>query len=672
MQEQHPCYYPGEFAPPTKMHLNALYWLLNIPEVSHVHIVIGKDNGPISQDQKAKMWEILLKSEFSPQATVIKSKDKGPLSEVYSIFEEKGKPAYLALDEKAARNKGLQKKFAKFPNYGMQLLPSQFSKSSANLHQAAIDGDKETVKSELPDDFSDSQIDEYMKILSKPVVTDEPLEDKSPLINYKEEYTKKFNDGFWKSVFQPMAESVELDEAISDSAKKKALEKFKKEKPELGDQQIKYYIDKFNDKQSSNVFKKKDIFQYTFDELEKLIDANFPSDVSTKTDDKEVDFKGSEDVVYNENNLLILLGDLKQKCIRYGKGYSWCISRTDSSNMFFSYRMRLNEPVFYFVLDEDKPKEDKYHAIVIYINNRGQYFVANSLNEGDREMSWSEIEKIQPKLKGLEKLFKHIPLNAEERNDYKRFKNPIDDSEYEKLTYTEKEKYIGFAHDLTKEQIKNTPKELVSKYAVTTAGNNIPKEIEKSLPPSDQKKLKDNRIEIIGDKAKFLYYQEDITPEDLEVKGVLDLSETPITSLPDGLTVGESLSLRSTPITSLPDNLTVGGDLDLSKTLITSLPDNLTVGGGLNLAFTKITSLPDNLTVNEFLTLEHMTKITSLPDNLTVNGDLYLINSSIESLPNKGLEVRGDVFLRGCKITEKYSREEIKRMMPRVKGNINF
>ena len=88
----------------------------------------------------------------------------------------------------------------------MQLIPSQFSKSSANLHQAAIDGDKEAVKAELPDDFSDSQIDEYMKILSKPPVTDEPLKDNSPIINYKEQYTKKFDDGFWKSVFEPLKE----------------------------------------------------------------------------------------------------------------------------------------------------------------------------------------------------------------------------------------------------------------------------------------------------------------------------------------------------------------------------------------------------------------------------------------------------------------------------------
>jgi hypothetical protein len=206
MQEQHPCYYPGEFAPPTKMHLNAMHWLLNRPEVSHVHVVIGKDNGPIGQNQKAKLWELLMKSSFSPQATVIKSKDKGPLSEIYSIFNEKrDKPGYIALDEKAARHKKLQEKFDQFPNYGMQLIPSQFSKSSAKMHKAVLEGDFETVKAELPPDFSDVQIEEYMSILKQPA-SDSPLDDKPHIINYKEQYTKKFDDGFWKSVFEPLKE----------------------------------------------------------------------------------------------------------------------------------------------------------------------------------------------------------------------------------------------------------------------------------------------------------------------------------------------------------------------------------------------------------------------------------------------------------------------------------
>ena len=50
--------------------------------------------------------------------------------------------------------------------------------------------------------------------------------------------------------------------------------------------------------------------------------------------------------------------------------------------------------------------------------------------------------------------------------------------------------------------------------------------------------------------------------------GYLDLSDTPIQTLPDSLTVGGYLDLRRTPIQTLPDNLTVGGYLDLRGTQI--------------------------------------------------------------------------------------------------------
>ncbi len=135
----------------------------------------------------------------------------------------------------------------------------------------------------------------------------------------------------------------------------------------------------------------------------------------------------------------------------------------------------------------------------------------------------------------------------------------------------------------------------------------------------------------------------------IKVNGNLDLSNTPITSLPDNLTVGGSLYLRNTQITSLPDNLTVGGGLDLSNTQITSLPDNLTVGGGLYLRNTQITSLPDNLTVGGSLYLNN-TPITSLPDNLSVGGGLDLSNTQITSLPDN-LTVGGSLYLNNTQIT---------------------
>jgi hypothetical protein len=50
------------------------------------------------------------------------------------------------------------------------------------------------------------------------------------------------------------------------------------------------------------------------------------------------------------------------------------------------------------------------------------------------------------------------------------------------------------------------------------------------------------------------------------VGGYLDLTNTKITSLPEGLQVRGSLDLRNTPITSLPKGLKVGGNLYLTDT----------------------------------------------------------------------------------------------------------
>ena len=113
------------------------------------------------------------------------------------------------------------------------------------------------------------------------------------------------------------------------------------------------------------------------------------------------------------------------------------------------------------------------------------------------------------------------------------------------------------------------------------------------------------------------------------MEGDLDLSESPITSLPSNLTkVGGDLDLYSTPITSLPNNLIVGGDLDLSYTLIVSLPSNLVVGDNLYMAYTLITSLPSNL------------------------------------------KISGDLILKNTPLSKKYSEADIRAMVPNFKGKI--
>jgi hypothetical protein len=102
-----------------------------------------------------------------------------------------------------------------------------------------------------------------------------------------------------------------------------------------------------------------------------------------------------------------------------------------------------------------------------------------------------------------------------------------------------------------------------------------------------------------------LIFNEPLTEEDLDVQFVLDLTNTNITSLPEGLKVSGFLSLRNTNITSLPKDLKVGGDLYLLNTPITFLPKGLEVGGYLDIRYTKITSLPKGLKVGATLFIEN-------------------------------------------------------------------
>jgi len=90
------------------------------------------------------------------------------------------------------------------------------------------------------------------------------------------------------------------------------------------------------------------------------------------------------------------------------------------------------------------------------------------------------------------------------------------------------------------------------------------------------------------------------------------------------------------------------GDLNLQNTPITTLPNDLTVGGNLYLDGSKITTLPNGLKVGGYLDLDN-TKISTLPNDLKVGSDLDLRNTPI---------------------SEKYSEEEIKKMVPGVKGDI--
>ena len=178
-------------------------------------------------------------------------------------------------------------------------------------------------------------------------------------------------------------------------------------------------------------------------------------------------------------------------------------------------------------------------------------------------------------------------------------------------------------------------------------------------------------------------------PDNLKVKWDLNLSNTPITTLPDNLKVERDLNLNNTLITTLPDNLKVGGNLDLSNTLITTLPDDLKVGRSLVLNDTPITTLPDNLKVGGNLHLSNCKYIKTLPDNLKVEGSLYLNYTPITTLPDNlkvgddlnlsytlittlpdNLKVGRSLYLNNTPISKKYTAAQLKQMYSGIKEKI--
>ena len=87
--------------------------------------------------------------------------------------------------------------------------------------------------------------------------------------------------------------------------------------------------------------------------------------------------------------------------------------------------------------------------------------------------------------------------------------------------------------------------------------------------------------------------------------------------------------------------------------------------------YSKIEKLPDNLIVNGYLDLDSCKNLESLPNGLKVKIFLDLRNTNLTSLPSD-LEVDGILILYRTPIADMYTKEQIREMVPGVKGIIKL
>jgi hypothetical protein len=281
---------------------------------------------------------------------------------------------------------------------------------------------------------------------------------KPPVIKHTDIKVRKSS----KKISELKEEGIILNE-YSEKFVNNLINKFKQEKPNLSTTIINAYVNRFIQIKDNPKIIQKDITKYTWKELETIIDTNQPKSIkSGKINDGN---PNDGNLVYNQNGLRIYIGKTRNACIKYGNGYSFCISARGRDTMYYDYRYEENGSP-YFVFDDTKSsKQDNQgnfiepeHLLVIFKygdddDEYQEYTVTNANNDGDKRFyNFVELQKSYSRLKGLIEIFKKINHDPKEKNIY--------DIEIKYGAFLEKSKYSELFYKYFNNNIKNVDKYL--------------------------------------------------------------------------------------------------------------------------------------------------------------------------------------------------------------------
>jgi len=161
---------------------------------------------------------------------------------------------------------------------------------------------------------------------------------------------------------------------------------------------------------------------------------------------EEVDI--TPDIVYNQDGLIIYNGSKEENCLNYGRGESWCITKTSFGN--YRYDTNRKNPTFYLVKDTNLSDSDRKSFFVVVVGSDNTYKASDRSNndvggratEWDRWEPWSFIEQNFPSVTGLRNIFKYIPLSSSEKLNQAYKYNPATIREFIKFPYSVKEQYL--------------------------------------------------------------------------------------------------------------------------------------------------------------------------------------------------------------------------------------
>jgi hypothetical protein len=244
-----------------------------------------------------------------------------------------------------------------------------------------------------------------------------------------------------------------LNEAYGKEVMDNLIKKFREEADDLNikitDEQLKKYIERFDQIKDSPKTVKKNIQTYTLSELIRLVRSMPGSEPPSKEEEDQ-----TPDVVYSDNGITIWNGAKQGNCIVYGAsqklpgGSKWCITEPGGSYFgTYRYGASYGYPTFYLAKNSNLSDNDKLSFVSLQVLKNGDYKFTNRNNSPGMEgpFSWEELNSKVPWLKdipNLKNILKYIPFTKSEKEADTYRNNPISIKQWIKEPFDSKRQYL--------------------------------------------------------------------------------------------------------------------------------------------------------------------------------------------------------------------------------------
>jgi hypothetical protein len=187
---------------------------------------------------------------------------------------------------------------------------------------------------------------------------------------------------------------------------------------------------------------------------------------------KDVTFEGA-DPIFENDEVIIYEANSPQACVKYGIGYSFCISRPGNT-MWQSYR-DTQTSTFYFVFDKKRDRNDPLHVVVVDMTRRGPLLTDVNNTTGKISEFGKDANAYLMHLKSRNvpiDLFKNLEYSEQEKAEKEKLeKLNYDLNWFISLSPDEKSKYIGRGHKLGTNQFiyiwENKLDNLIQQYVTS-------------------------------------------------------------------------------------------------------------------------------------------------------------------------------------------------------------